>query len=65
MTKNIVESWITTVLGIFIAIFGGVAFWFDKASVWGCIAIWIIGAVFIFANEKKIMSLLDKIPKFK
>ena len=65
MTKNIIESWITTTLGVLIVIFGGVTFWFEKAPLWGCISIWIIGGIFVFANEKKILNLVDKLPKLK
>lgn len=65
MTKNIIESWITTSLGTLIGIFGGVAFWFDKLNVWETIPVWIIAAILIAADEKSIKGLVDKIPKLK
>jgi hypothetical protein len=65
MKKNLIESWITTVIGIFIAIFGGLIFWFDKSPLWGTVIVWVVSAMFIFADEVAIKGLLNKIPKLK
>ena len=61
MKKNIVESWITTIIGVLIAMFGGMVFWYDKTPLLGCVVIWIVSAMFIFADEKAIKGLFDKI----
>lgn len=65
MTKNIIESWITTGLGTLVGLFGGVAFWFDKLSIWETIPVWIIAAILIAADEEFIKGLISKIWKSK
>lgn len=65
MKKNIIESWITTGLGTLIGLFGFATFWYDKTTIWETIPIWLVGAILIFANEKYIKTLVDKLPKLK
>jgi len=63
MKKLLIESWITTILGTLIGIFGGVTFWYGKTTLWETIPVWIIAVIFIFADEKFIKGLLDKFVK--
>lgn len=65
MKKNIVESWITTALGTLIGIFGGFTLWFEKTPLWGSIVMWVVAAIFIFADEKFIKGIADKVLKLK
>lgn len=60
MKKNLIESWITTVLGVLIAIFGFATFWVGKTTLWETMPIWIVGVVLVFADEKFIKGLVGK-----
>lgn len=65
MKKMLIESWITTIIGILIAIFSGFAMWYEKTPLWGSVVMWAVAAIFIFADEEEIKKLFEKALKLK
>jgi len=66
MKKNLIESWITTVIGVVIIGFSiGFYFFSDKINLGAFITLIVLGLVCVFVYEKGLKMLFDKVFKLK
>ena len=66
MKKNIIESWLTTVIGVIIIGLSCYSYFFtDKVNLGAFISLVVLGLVCVFVYEKGLKMLFNKVFKLK
>jgi len=63
--KDRLKNWITSILGVLLFVFAGVALYLVKISVWESLPLFVLGYTFLMAKDSVLEGLTMGILKVK